>query len=127
MLDRFGIYRVYPWGPPECLEDGTNREVYSDMIDSFDKAARIGADVMRVVGSSLMFRNQPHGPQVERLTGMFREAVKVAEEYGIRMAVENHIDFTADEMLATGGSELALARRQLRYGELSAFARRPYQ
>jgi sugar phosphate isomerase/epimerase len=30
---------------------------------------------------------------------MFREAVKVAEEYGIRMAVENHIDFTADEML----------------------------
>jgi sugar phosphate isomerase/epimerase len=31
---------------------------------------------------------------------MFREAVQVAEEYGIRMAVENHIDFTADEMLS---------------------------
>jgi hypothetical protein len=30
---------------------------------------------------------------------MFGEAVKEAEEYGIRMAVENHIDFTADEML----------------------------
>ncbi len=30
---------------------------------------------------------------------MFREAVKVAADYSIRMAVENHIDFTADEML----------------------------
>jgi len=67
---------------------------------TFNESARlIGAKVMRVVGSSLMFRNQPHGPQIKRLTGMFREAVRVAENYGIRMAVENHIDFTADEML----------------------------
>ena len=29
---------------------------------------------------------------------MFLEAVKVAEEYDIRMAVENHIDFNSDEM-----------------------------
>ena len=36
-----------------------------------------------------------HGPQIERLTKMFREAVKVGEEYGIQMAIENHIDFTA--------------------------------
>jgi hypothetical protein len=27
-----------------------------------------------------------HGPQIERLTKMFREAVKVGEEYGIQMA-----------------------------------------
>jgi sugar phosphate isomerase/epimerase len=30
---------------------------------------------------------------------MFREAAKTAEQYGIRMAVENHIDFTSDEIL----------------------------
>ena len=69
------------------------------MIASFDKAARIGANVMRVVGSSLMFRNEPHGPQIERLTAMFREAVKVAADYGIKLAVENHIDFTSREMV----------------------------
>ena len=69
------------------------------MIASFEHARSIGAGVMRVVGSSLRFRKEPHEPQLERLSGMFREAVKVAEEYGIRMAVENHIDFTADEML----------------------------
>jgi len=30
---------------------------------------------------------------------MIREAVKTAEKCGIRMAIENHIDFTADEMV----------------------------
>jgi sugar phosphate isomerase/epimerase len=99
MLDRFGMDRVYAWGHPDGLEGGTNRKAYSEMIDSFDKAARIGADVMRVVGSSLMFRNEPHGPQIERLTAMFREAVRVAADYGIRMAVENHIDFTSREIM----------------------------
>jgi sugar phosphate isomerase/epimerase len=69
------------------------------MIRCFESARLIGAKVMRVVGSSLRFRNQPHAPQIERLTAMFREAVTVAEDYGIRMAIENHIDFTADEML----------------------------
>jgi sugar phosphate isomerase/epimerase len=27
----------------------------------------------------------------------FKEAVKVAEEHGVKMAVENHIDYTSDE------------------------------
>jgi sugar phosphate isomerase/epimerase len=46
-----------------------------------------------------MFRNEPHAPQIQRLTKMFREAVKVAEQNGIRLAVENHIDFISDEIV----------------------------
>ena len=99
LLDEYKLERVFAWGHPDGLEGGANAGAYREMIGCFESAQSIGAKVMRVVGSSLMFRNQPHGPQIERLTGMFREAVKVAEEYGIRMAVENHIDFTADEML----------------------------
>ena len=99
LLDEYKLERVFAWGHPDGLEGGANGGAYQEMIGCFESARTIGAKVMRVVGSSLMFRNQPHGPQIERLTGMFREAVKVAEEYGIRMAVENHIDFTADEML----------------------------
>ena len=98
MLDGRSLERVYAWGHPNGLEGGTNQDAYHEMMVSFDHARRIGADVMRVVGSSLMFRHEPHEPQLERLTAMFREAVKRAEEYGIRMAVENHIDFTAKEM-----------------------------
>lgn len=99
LLDKYSLERVFAWGHPDGLEGGTNQDAYSEMIRCFESARSIGAKVMRVVGSSLKFRHQPHGPQIERLTRMFREAVKVAEQYGIRMAVENHIDFNADEML----------------------------
>lgn len=99
LLDEYGLERVYAWGHPDGLEGGTNKEAYDDMIASIERAKAIGADVMRVVGSSLKFRKQPHEPQITRLSQMFSEAVQIAEKYGIRMAVENHIDFTADEML----------------------------
>ena len=98
-LDRYGLDRVYAWGHPDGLEGGRNLSAYDEMIASLEHARAIGAPVMRVVGSSLAFRKEPHEPQIERLTKMFRDAVKVAESYGIKLAVENHIDFTADEML----------------------------
>jgi len=99
VLDEFGLDRVWAWGHPDGLEGGRNREAYREMIASLDQAARIGAGVMRVVGSSLRFRHEPHEPQLAALTEMFREAVKAAQDHGIRLAVENHIDFTADEIL----------------------------
>lgn len=104
LLDGYNLDRVYAWGHPDGLEGGSNTAAFRDMMASFDRARQIGAKVMRVVGSSLMFRNQPHGPQIERLTGMFREAVKTAEKYSIRLAVENHIDFTSDEMVQLLGA-----------------------
>jgi len=98
-LDGHGLDRVYAWGHPDGLEAGRNEAAYEDMLQSLQHAQWMGADVMRVVGSSLMFRHEPHGPQIERLTKMFSSAVREAEKFGIRLAVENHIDFTADEML----------------------------
>ena len=98
-LDDYGMDRVYAWGHPDGLEGGKNSEAFEEMIESFDHARNIGARVMRVVGSSLMFRHEPHGPQIQRLTAMFRQAVPIAEDYGIKMALENHIDFTSDEIL----------------------------
>lgn len=100
ILDGYGFDRVYAWGHPDGLEGGLNERAYEDMVASIERARAIGADVMRVVGSSLMFRNQPHQPQLERLTRMFSDAVKVAEKSGVRLAVENHIDFNSDEMLS---------------------------
>jgi sugar phosphate isomerase/epimerase len=96
-LDDFGFDRVYAWGHPDGLEAGGNREEYDSMIGQIPNAKLIGADVMRVVASSLMFRFQPHGPQIDILVDWFKDAVKVAEEYDVKLAVENHIDYTADE------------------------------
>jgi sugar phosphate isomerase/epimerase len=99
ILDSYEMDRVYAWGHPDGLEGGANQHAYEDMVASIERAKTIGASVMRVVGSSLMFRNQPHKPQLERLARMFSDAVPTAEKCSVRLAVENHIDFTAEEML----------------------------
>ncbi|MES0361434.1 MAG: sugar phosphate isomerase/epimerase family protein [Anaerolineales bacterium] len=99
-LDDYGFDRVWAWGHPDGLEGGKNDAMLTDMIEHISYAKAIGAEVMRVVGSSLAFRFEPHGPQLEKLTKMFKEAVKVAEEMNIKMAVENHFDFDSDEFLA---------------------------
>jgi sugar phosphate isomerase/epimerase len=97
-LDTCGFDRVYAWGHPDGLEAGGNAKAKDEMIRHIDHAAAIGAPVMRVVGSSLMFRSQPHEPQLKILAGWFREAADVAERKGIRLAVENHIDYNSDEI-----------------------------
>lgn len=98
-LDEYKFDRVYAWGHPDGLERGKNQDAYKEMLEHIPRAKIIGAEVMRVVGSSLMFRHEPHGPQIDALTKMFKEAVKVAKDNGVKLAVENHIDFTADEIL----------------------------
>jgi len=98
-LDEYGFDRVYAWGHPDGLERGKNEAAFKDLLQSIPRAVTIGAKVMRVVGSSKMFLREPHGPQIEALTAQFRQAVKVAQEHGVKLAVENHIDFTADEIM----------------------------
>lgn len=100
-LDEYGFDRVYAWGHPDGLEAGKNRDEFDSMIAQIPNARLIGADVMRVVASSLMFRFEPHGPQIDILVDWFKEAVKVAEEYDVKLAVENHIDYTANESVST--------------------------
>ena len=97
-LDTYGFDRVYAWGHPDGLEAGANAKAKDEMIQHIDHAAAIGAPVMRVVGSSLMFRAAPHEPQLKILAKWFKEAAAVAEKNGIRLAVENHIDYNSDEI-----------------------------
>ncbi len=98
-LDEYKLDRVFAWGHPDGLEGGKNLKAYDEMIEMMDYAVAIGANVMRVVGSSLMFRFENHQEQIERLSKQFGDAMKVANTHGLKLADENHIDFTADEML----------------------------
>jgi len=98
-LDAAGLMRVFAWGHPDGLEGGTNDAALAEMITMIPHARRLGADVMRVVGSSLMFRFENHQQQIARLTGMFKKAVAVAKDNGVKLAIENHIDFTSDEIV----------------------------
>ena len=102
-LDEYGFDRVYAWGHPDGLERGLNPLAYEgdedSLVASIERATWLGADVLRVVGSSLMFRHEPHGPQIQALAKQFKDAMKIANNYGVKLAIENHIDFTADEIL----------------------------
>jgi sugar phosphate isomerase/epimerase len=100
MLDEYNLDRVYAWGHPDGLEGGRNEKAFADMMKNIEHAHAIGAKVMRVVGASLMFRNEPHAPMLEKLMKMFSEAVKVAASLDVKLADENHIDFNSDEMLS---------------------------
>jgi 3-oxoisoapionate decarboxylase len=100
-LDENDLDRVYAWGHPQGLEDGTNRSALDDMVAQIEFADIIGAKVMRVTpgpGSS-DYRYEPRQPRLEVLVRWFKEAVAAAEPRGIKLAAENHGDYTAKEML----------------------------
>jgi len=99
MLDEYGFERVWAWGHPLGLERGLNPDAFNEMKNMIPLAKTIGADVMRVVGSNRRFNQENHKEQLDRLLVQFREAVKTAEDYRVKLAMENHLDFTAEEML----------------------------
>jgi sugar phosphate isomerase/epimerase len=99
LLDEYNFEVVVAWGHPLGLEGGRNKEAAADMVKHFETCKILGANVMRMVGSSLDFRNDPHLPQIKNILGLLREPVKIAEDSGIKLAMENHFDFTIEEML----------------------------
>jgi 3-oxoisoapionate decarboxylase len=98
-LDAHGLERVLAWGHPDGLEAGGNEQAWREMNDLIPKARFMGADIMRIVASSLMFRFEPHGPQIDAIVRMLRESVRIAADHGVVLAIENHIDYTSAEIL----------------------------
>jgi sugar phosphate isomerase/epimerase len=99
IIDWAGLEAIVAWGHPLGFQGGMKPEAMEDLRRHFSTCRILGAKVMRVVGSSLDYRNDPHGPQIERLTKIFRECAKMAGDEGIRLADENHFDFTTEEYL----------------------------
>lgn len=99
VLDEKRLERVLAWGHPDGLEAGRNEHAWREMNSLIPKARCTGADIMRIVASSLMFRNEPHGPQLDAIERMLKESVKIAADCGVILAIENHIDYTSAEIL----------------------------
>jgi sugar phosphate isomerase/epimerase len=97
-LDELGLERVYAWGHPNGLLGGKSPEAYDDMLASVAQARAVKADVMRVVGNNGRYRLDEHEKQIDRLSALFSRAVTEAEAQGVRLAIENHQDFTLEEL-----------------------------
>ena len=90
---------MFAWGHPNGLERGLNPQAFEEMKSLIPKTRLLGTDVMRITGSAFDWRHENHRDHIARLVPMYKEATKIAEDNGVRLATENHIDYTADEML----------------------------
>lgn len=98
VLDQHKLERVLAWGHPDGLEAGRNEKAWREMNALIPKAQHLGADIMRIVASSLRFRYEPHAPQIEAIVKMLKESVRIARDHGVVLAIENHIDYTSAEI-----------------------------
>ena len=98
-LDDAGLDRVVGWGHPDGLHAGTSEEALLDLEQSIPIAPRVGARTMRIVSSSYIYVDEPHGPQIVRIVRMLKGAVEVARSHDVVLALENHIDFTSKEIV----------------------------
>lgn len=99
IMDKGGLECIVAWGHPAGLEGGKNIKAVADMEQHFKTCKILGANVLRMVGSHYGLRNTPHRPQMKRLIKIMKDSAKRAEDQGIKLAMENHFDFTCDEML----------------------------
>ncbi|MCS7166764.1 MAG: sugar phosphate isomerase/epimerase family protein [Gemmatales bacterium] len=98
-LQRKGLELVWAWGHPNGLKSGADREAERDLVRHMDYARELGAKVMRIVGGS--WRTKPPGWSKHRkqLLTALRRVLPHAERLGIILALENHLDLTADQMV----------------------------
>lgn len=90
---------VWAWGHPNGLCSGADPQAAADLISHLDIARRVGAQVMRVCAGGRRTRPASWAEHKAALVPIFRELVPHAKEQGVVMAVENHIDLLADEMI----------------------------
>lgn len=99
VLDGLGLERILSWGHPDGLERGLNDESFNQMIALIPQTRKIGADIMQVVASNFVWRHENSDERIEHVVPYLKRAADVAKENGVKLAIENNIDFTAEELL----------------------------
>lgn len=98
-LDEYGFERVWAWGHPNGLNSGTDRKAEWDLIAHIAYARSIGASTMRIVGGSRRTRPDSWSKHFRQLRAALKRVVPPAEDAGVTLAIENHIDMAGDEMV----------------------------
>lgn len=98
-LDAGGVERVWAWGHPRGLESGQAPDQLEAGIASLSDAAAVGAKVMRICAGGRGTRVGTWAQQREALLPLLARFTQAAKALGITLALENHIDLYADEVL----------------------------
>lgn len=95
----------FSWGHPwpnrhHGLDGGRSWDAEVELARWIDAAARHGHDLLRITAGSPASRgDEPAEVLVERLVGPLRRAADRAAGLGVRLALENHGDLTAADIL----------------------------
>jgi len=99
-LDARGLERVWAWGHPSGLQSGKAPPSASqDLVKHLRVARRVGAKVMRICGGGRRTRPEHWDEHKRGLVSQLRPLVDEARSHGVVMAIENHIDLLAHEMV----------------------------
>lgn len=98
-MDRLGLERVWAWGHPAGLRSGAAPEELADLKRHTEIAAAVGAKVMRICCGGRRTRIDDWKEHKSRLVPLLNEAARHAGNHGVVLAIENHIDLYADELV----------------------------
>lgn len=99
-LDAAGLDRVLAWGHPMGLEVGRKPEAVADFRAHMPFASVLGATVMRLPCGNFRHRGtEPVKAQQDRLVPILKDLAAEARERGLKLGLENHGDFTAEELI----------------------------
>ena len=112
---RVGFSWGHPWpaGAFHGLDGGRTPAAEGHLARWISAAARLGHPVMRItLGSPASRGTEPAQVLVDRLIDPTRRAADAAAEVGVRLAIENHGDMRAEEILEvierTGATNLGV-------------------
>jgi sugar phosphate isomerase/epimerase len=98
-LDERRLDRVWAWGHPGGLKSGTDAAAAEDLARHLGIAQRLGAEVMRICAGGRRTRPASWAEHKRGLVALLTPLVDVAAGHEVVMAIENHIDLFADEMV----------------------------
>jgi len=98
-LDDTGVDRLIGWGHPEGLWGGTRPEELESLKRHIPQTVKLGSDRMRIVAASMNYAKAPREELIGRVVPLLADAARVAEDNGVVLALENHIDFTSPEVV----------------------------
>ncbi|MGQ9575736.1 MAG: sugar phosphate isomerase/epimerase family protein [Thermoguttaceae bacterium] len=108
MYVQFGMGSIFRWHPMAAAGRQLLAEAGYDVnvseaqivIHHLDVARRLGSPILRCVAGNLFTRDEGHDMAglADQAVAVLGEACKAAEERGMKIALENHADFTVREL-----------------------------
>lgn len=98
-LDGLGMERVWAWGHPRGFHSGAAPQALDEARASLADAAAVGARVMRICAGGRGTRPSHWADHKAALLPLLTPLVREAQAAGVVLAVENHIDLLANEMV----------------------------